>query len=125
MIAEVVSVDVLEVHCLIKAVRGQVLENSMPSTMRMENIEPLNPHLIELEDHFAAKDLVLVRVLTLDSPVQLDVAGDSKLGVIMSFDSTGGQMIPIGPHEVICPSTFRKVQKRLSTAVFPVTFPRR
>lgn len=117
--------DVLEIHCSIRAVGGHVLENPMAAIMRMENIEPLNPHLVELEDHFAAKDLILARVLTVDSPVQLDVAGDTKLGVIMSFSSAGCQMIPTGPHEVICPETFRKVQKRLSTAVFPVTIPPR
>lgn len=86
----------------------------------MENIEPLNPHLVELEDYFAVKDLLLARVVTLDMPVQLNVTGDAKLGVVMSWSAAGCLMIPIGPHEVICPETFRKLRKRLSTAVTPV-----
>ncbi|XP_055342997.1 uncharacterized protein LOC129591384 [Paramacrobiotus metropolitanus] len=125
VIAEVMSVDVLEVHCMIRVVGGKVLDNPISAVMHMENIEPLNPHLVELEDQFGARDLILARIMTLDSPVHLDVAGDSKLGVVTSFGPTGCQMIPVGAHEMICPDTFRKFHKRLSTAVLPVVLPAR
>ncbi|GAU93217.1 hypothetical protein RvY_05190 [Ramazzottius varieornatus] len=120
VIAEVTSVDVLEIGCLIRAVGGKNLNHGITAVLRMENIEPLNPHRVELEDHFAVRDLFLARVLVLDAPVQLDVAGDAKLGVVLSYSAAGLLNIPIGPHEVICPETFRKTPKRLSAAVVPV-----
>ncbi|OQV23869.1 hypothetical protein BV898_02218 [Hypsibius exemplaris] len=125
VIAEVTAVDVLEVQCVIRTVAGENLEEPINAVLRMEHIEPLNPHLIELEDYFAVRDLLLARVVTLDSPVQLDVTGDAKLGVVMSWSAADCLMVPIGPHEVICPETFRKSRKRLSTAVAPVTLPPR
>ena len=120
VIAEVTAVDVLEISCLIRAVGGKHLSRGITAVLRMENIEPLNPHRVELEDHFAVKDLFLARVMVLDSPVQLDVAGDPKLGVVLSWSAAGLLNIPVGPHEVICPETFRRTPKRLSAAVVPV-----
>lgn len=126
VIAQVTAVDVLEVQCVIRTVAGENLDEPINAVLRMEHIEPLNPHLVELEDYFAVRDLVLARVVTLDSPVQLDVTGDPKLGVVMAWSSAADcMMVPIGPHEVICPETFRKSRKRLSTAVAPVALPAR